>query len=88
MGWAGQCTRKGDFLIIKNPYPLHAAPEGWPDLCGWTEVTVTPDMVGKRIAVFTAEEVKADGSKLRKRQGMFRDVIERMGGVFRIIGAS
>lgn len=85
MGWAGTCARKGDILIIKNPWPLHAAPEGWPDLCGWTSVTVTPDMVGQKIAVFTAEEVKADGSKLRKRQAAFREIIERMGGIFRIL---
>lgn len=31
------------------------------DLIGWTTVTVTPDMVGQRLAVFTAVEVK-DGS--------------------------
>ena len=32
--------------------------KGSSDLIGWTPVTVTPDMVGKKIAVFTAVEVK------------------------------
>ena len=32
--------------------------KGSSDLIGWTPITVTPDMVGKKIAVFTAIEVK------------------------------
>ena len=32
--------------------------KGSSDLIGWTPVTITPDMVGKKIAVFTAVEVK------------------------------
>ena len=84
MGWQGKCVRKGKIMIIENPFPLHAAPEGWPDLCGWTSVTVTPDMVGQTVAVFTFEEVKATG-KLSKAQTRFKDVIERMGGIFRIV---
>lgn len=32
--------------------------KGSSDLIGWTPVTVTPDIVGKKIAVFTAIEVK------------------------------
>jgi hypothetical protein len=84
MGWAGKSTRKGDFLILKNPRPFHGMPEGFPDLVGWTTVEITPDMVGQRLAVFTAEEVKATG-KLSPEQERFRDVIERMGGRWRVI---
>lgn len=32
--------------------------KGSSDLIGWTPITVTTDMVGKKIAVFTAIEVK------------------------------
>lgn len=84
MGWQGECVIKGNMLIIKNPWALHAAPEGWPDLVGFTSVTITPDMVGKTVAIFTAEEVKACG-KLNKAQKRFRDLIVRMGGVFRVL---
>lgn len=85
MGWCGsKSVRRGNCIIIENPYPLHAAPEGWPDLCGWTEIEITPNMVGHKIAVFTGEEVKATG-KLSKKQTAFKNLIERMGGVFRIL---
>jgi hypothetical protein len=93
MGWVGKeihiknnCIirlKKGD-LIIRNPSALHAAPEGWPDLCGWTEIEITPDMIGKKIAIFTAEEIKATGH-LSKKQKIFRDIIQKMGGIFRVI---
>ena len=84
MGWAGKVIRRDpNILILDKPRPLHAAPEGWPDLCGWTEIEITPDMVGSKIAVFTGVEVKVTG-KLRKSQAAFRDIIERMGGIFRV----
>jgi hypothetical protein len=83
-GWVGKIAKKGRFMIIDNPRPLHAAPEGWPDLCGWTSILITPDMVGKTVAVFTAEEVKATG-RLNPRQRRFRDIILRMGGIFRVL---
>lgn len=35
-----------------------------PDLIGWTEITITPNMVGKKIAVFTGLEVKHPGFKM------------------------
>ncbi len=86
MAWAGKAVRKGRFVVIENPRPFHGAPEGWPDLCGWRTVTITPDMVGQKVAVFTGEEVKATG-KLSPAQERFRDVIVRMGGIFEIIKA-
>jgi hypothetical protein len=64
---------------------LHAAPEHWPDLAGWTSVIVTPDMIGQKVAIFTGEEVKAGKDRLSKGQRKFGELIERMGGVFRVV---
>ena len=84
MGWAGKSVRNDDAIIIKNARPFHGMPEGWPDLTGWTEIEITPDMVGSKIAVFTTVEVKATGKiKPESKQGKFRDLILRMGGFHR-----
>jgi hypothetical protein len=88
MGWTGKIVKKTkSFIILKDPRPLYAAPAGWPDLCGWTEIEITPDMVGKKISVFTAEEIKAGKQKIKKDsdQDKFRNVIQKMGGIFRVL---
>ena len=85
MGWTGdtQYWQKGD-LFIRNARPLHAAPEGWPDLSGWETITITSDMVGQKIAVFSAIEVKSQTGRLTKKQKSFKDLLEKMGGRFRV----
>lgn len=86
MGWAGKVIRRTpDMIVLENPRPLHAAPDGWPDLCGWTEVEITPDMVGRKMAVFIGVEVKVTG-RLSKAQKAFRDILGAMGGGFRVEG--
>jgi len=82
MGWAGKSVRKDDAIIIKNARPFHGMPEGWPDLTGWTEIEITPDMVGSKIAVFTAVEAKTGSLKLSDKQNRFKEIIEKMGGIF------
>lgn len=85
VGFTGSKMRRvGSAMIIVDPRPLRAAPEGWPDLCGWDSIEVTPDMVGSRIAVFVAEEVKCSGG-LRPEQRAFKNCLEKMGGIYRII---
>lgn len=37
----------------------YGLPNGSADLVGWSVVTITPDMVGQRVAVFASVEVKA-----------------------------
>ena len=83
MGWTGKSVLKGAIRIIKNAVPFKGMPDGFPDCCGWTSVTVTPEMVGKTIAIFTAVEVKTGTQTLKKEQRAFRDIILRMGGIFR-----
>lgn len=85
VAWTGQVTRRTpEYIILKNPRPFHGAPKGTPDICGWTTVTITPDMVGQKVAIFTAEEVKVSGT-LTKQQSRFGRLLERMGGIFRVL---
>jgi hypothetical protein len=54
---------------------------GGSDHVGWTPVTVTPDMVGQRLAVFTAVEEKTLHDELTPDQRNFLDQVHRAGGL-------
>ena len=82
MAWAGKAVKKGDITLIKNARVFWGMPEGWPDLTGWTEIEITPDMIGQKIAVFTAVEAKTGSLKLSEKQNRFKDLILKMGGIF------
>ena len=85
-GWAGSTVRhEGRFLILSDPRVFHGAPTGWPDLCGWDSVTITPDMLGQTVAIFVGEEFKTPGVRMSREQVIFKRVLEEMGGRFRII---
>ena len=49
---------------------------GWPDMIGFQTVTVTPEMVGQRIAIFVGVEAKRErGGVVNERQAR---VLERL----------
>lgn len=55
---------------------------GASDLIGWTVITVTPEMIGKTLAVFTAIETKAtSGGNKRDAQKQFIANVRRAGGL-------
>lgn len=54
---------------------------GSADLIGYRTVTITPDMVGKQVAVFTSIEVKTPKGRLSKDQSNWLALIERAGGI-------
>ena len=57
--------------------------KGSSDLIGWTPITVTTDMVGKKIAVFTAVEVKLNKNgkyKATEDQKRFISAVLNNGG--------
>ena len=83
MGWAGKAQKypNGD-VVIKGGYPIHAGLcTGSSDLIGWKSVTITPDMVGKRIAVFTAVEVKTPTGRPTQEQLNFIQQVQNAGGI-------
>lgn len=60
--------------------PFGLAP-GSADLIGWTTVTITPDMVGTRVAVFTSGEVKRPTiTRLPDDQQNWCDAVRAAGG--------
>lgn len=54
---------------------------GSSDLIGLTPLTVTEDMVGKTVAVFTAVEIKTDRGRLEDSQSNFLAAIIAVGGI-------
>lgn len=57
------------------------------DLIGWTELTVTQEMLGRKLAIFTSVEVKSDKGKLRPDQENWLKVVQAAGG-FAIVARS
>jgi hypothetical protein len=55
--------------------------KGSADLIGWTTRTITPEMVGTQVAVFTSIEVKAATGRLRPEQRQWLDAVQAAGGV-------
>ncbi len=55
--------------------------KGSSDLIGWTTRTITPEMVGQRIAVFTSIEVKTATGRLRPEQRQWLDAVQAAGGI-------
>jgi hypothetical protein len=81
MGWVGKAIKKGDLTIIKNARPLHAGLcEGSSDLIGWTSIEVTPEMVGEKLAVFTAIELKSGRRSSTTEQTNFITNVKKAGG--------
>lgn len=54
---------------------------GSSDLIGYRQVTITPEMVGQTLAVFTAVEVKSPTGRPTKEQSAFLQHITAAGGL-------
>jgi hypothetical protein len=59
---------------------------GGSDLIGFHSVIITPDMVGKKVAIFTAFEVKrSSGGKATDKQLRFIDLVKCFGGIAGVV---
>ena len=85
-----QCSRDQVRLHRNNTGTLrdqHGRPvsfglaKGSSDLIGWKTVTVTEDMIGQQVAVFTSIEVKSPTGRLRPEQQQWIDTVQAAGGI-------
>lgn len=82
-GWSGQhISGAGNVVTIGNArFVRYGLTPGSADLIGWQAVTVTPEMVGRKLAVFTSIEVKAHATgRLTPEQDNWRRVVSSAGG--------
>lgn len=62
-------------------YGLHV---GSGDYVGWQEIEITPDMIGKKIAVFASIEVKTLHDRLSDAQRSWFRAVQDAGGIAEI----
>jgi hypothetical protein len=80
--WAGDVTKlPGNRVVIDNARPFNTGlPPGFADLFGLVSVEITPDMVGKKVAIFTALEVKTSTGRASSKQTDFLQAVANNGG--------
>ena len=94
-GWAGEFFKPAmetsvrvspRDVVVKNARPLKAGLcTGSSDLIGWQSITITEDMIGKRVAIFTAIEVKHGSTRTTEEQKRFIESVNNSGGHAKIV---
>ena len=81
-GYQGKATRKQNGTVVIEHARLVDAGlcKGSSDLIGFTSVEITPEMVGQKVAIFTAVEVKTKKGRPSKEQLNFIKLIRMFGG--------
>ncbi|WP_159711573.1 hypothetical protein [Geminicoccus flavidas] len=93
--WAGKGQRQPDGSVI-IPYPQHitvgfgyvdnTAVSGPGDLFGWLPVVITPEMVGKTVAVaLSAEAKRLVGGVVSKDQRDWIELVDGDGGIAGVV---
>lgn len=57
---------------------------GSSDLIGWTSIEITEEMIGKKLAIFTALEIKTETGKVSPEQKVFLENVKNSGGIAKI----
>lgn len=82
-GWLGtRLQSRPGTVLLSDPRPLHAGlVKGSSDLIGWKTITVTPEMVGRKLAIFAAVEVKTERGRITVDQLNFIEQVRNAGGI-------
>jgi hypothetical protein len=82
-GWAGRLvSNQAGRVTLQDARPLIAGLcTGSSDLIGWRSIEVTAEMVGRRLAVFAAVEVKSATGRPTEQQRAFLDAVADAGGI-------
>lgn len=66
---------------VRGNYITYGLGVGTSDLVGWVSRVVTLSDIGKRLAIFTACEVKAPHGRLTEEQAAFIRTVREAGGI-------
>lgn len=86
-GFSGNVVNNsGGTVVLSNARPVSMGlGVGSADLVGWRTVTITPDMVGKKVAVFLSVEVKSKTGRATAAQTNWAEQVRRFGGLSMIV---
>lgn len=78
--WTGQViSHTHDRLVLANPRAVRVGTPGISDLGGLTSVTVTPDMIGQRVAIDVQIEVKYGRGRPTTEQAAYITAMQGLG---------
>lgn len=75
----------GGFRTLDGRFIRTGLCVGSSDLIGWRSVTITPDMVGMKVAQFVGLEAKAERRKPTKEQLSFAEILNLAGGLASVV---
>lgn len=75
----------GGYRDNRGRFVRYGLCRGSADAIGWTEVTITPCDVGRKVAVFTAYETKSTRGQVRPDQESFLRAVAASGGIAGIV---
>jgi hypothetical protein len=83
VAYVGRIIAKSAGRITLDPFRVvtHGLAPGSSDLIGWHTITVDRSMIGTKVAVFLAVEVKSRQGTLQPEQSAFLAAVERAGGI-------
>lgn len=74
--------RNNNGMALVHGQPLkYGLGKGTGDLIGWSTIVITPDLLGKRVAVFTNYEAKFGKTRTSPEQQKFHKTVIDAGGI-------
>lgn len=84
-----------DVRMFKNPQGFFVSEQGWrityglhpgsSDLIGFRTLTILPEHVGRRVAVFVGAEIKTESGRVRPNQLVWQSVVRNFGGIAEVL---
>jgi hypothetical protein len=85
--WAGRVVKQWTtggvrYVTLSSAQPVQMGVVGQSDYNGWHSMVITPDMVGRTVAVYVAVEGKAgESGRLSEEQVRHLDIVKAAGGM-------